>query len=68
MLLQSGGEGLFSVSGGASEGFVVVTGELDYDSGPKVYALNVTARVSKNKTNKETKKGSLMVWSIKQFS
>ena len=43
---QSGGEGVFGITGAASEGFIVVTGELDYDTGPQLYTLNVSTMVS----------------------
>mgnify|MGYP000724539596 CR=1 FL=1 len=42
----TGQQGAFSIAGGASEGFIVVSGELDYDAGPQMYVLNITTTVS----------------------
>ena len=45
IMFQSDEAGLFGIPGGASDGAVVVTGELDYDTGPIVHILNVSVRV-----------------------
>ena len=45
-ILQGGGEGCFTQTGGASDGFITLIKPLDYDYGRSVFALNVTVTVS----------------------
>ena len=45
VVFQSGTDDMFSVVGGASEGFIQLNRELDYDNGQRTYVLNVTATV-----------------------
>ena len=43
--VQSGGEDKFTLTGGGSDGFIQVKGDLDYDNGKTNYALNVSVKV-----------------------